>query len=177
MKKRTILLVAVGLCAASVIAFAAWKLWCAVAPTNYAYVQYITDFSDDRKLAGFADDVFFGRVERRSGQVAGPIPRTQFQVTVLETVKGSLSGSVVVSQEGGTGPFCIKSRMADDPHLMEPGKSYLLFTRVWVSRGWHSVASGYGKYELAAPEDADQLLKRFTEAIENEIPFVLPGSR
>ena len=153
------------------------ETWCAVAPTNYAHVQYITVFSDDRKLAGFSDDVFFGRIERRLGQVSGPVPRTQFQVTVLETLKGSVSGSVVVSQEGGTGRFCIKSRMADDPYLMESGKSYLLFTKLWPSRGWHSIVSGYGKYELVAAEDAERFRDRFTEAIQNEIPFVLPVSQ
>ena len=173
MRKRTILWVAKALCAVSVTGFAAWKLWCAVAPTNYAYVQYVTGFRHDRKLAGFSDDIFFGWVESRLGQVLGPIPRTQFQVTVLETLKGSVSGAVVVSQEGGTERFCIKSRMADASHLMEPGRSYLLFTRRWSSRGWHSVLSGYGRYELAAPEDADRLRERFTEAIENEIPFLL----
>ena len=165
------------LCAALVTAFAGWKLWCAVAPTSYIHVTYVAEFGDDRKLAGYADYVFFGRVERRRGQVDGPIPRTQFQVTVLETLKGSVSGSVVVSQDGGTDRFCIKSRMADDPYLMEPGKSYLLFTRFRPSEDWHSVVSGFGKYELAAPEVADQLRERFVEAIENEIPFALPGSR
>ena len=125
----------------------------------------------------FADDTFFGRVERRLGKVAGPIPRTEFQVPVLETLKGSLPGSIIVSQEGGTDRLCFKSGMGDDPHLMEPGESCLLFTRPWASRGWHSVLSGYGKHEFAGPGDADQFRDRFTEAIRNEIPFVLPGTR
>ena len=155
MKKRTILWVVLGLCATSVTAFAAWKLCCAAVPTSYVHVTYATELGDDRKLAGFADNVFFGRVERRRGQVAGLIPTTQSQVTVLETLKGSVSGSVAVSQHGGTDRFCVKVRMADDPHLMEPGKSYLLFTRLSASRGWHSVVSGFGKYELAAPQDSD----------------------
>ena len=177
MTRRTILWPAVALFTASVIGSAGWKLWCAVAPASYAQVQCVTDFSDDRKLAGFADDIFFGRVDRRLGQVDGPVPRTQFRVTVLETLKGSLSGPIVVSQEGGTDRLCIKFRMADDPHLIESGKTYLLFTKRWDSRGWHSVLSGYGKYEVAESGDADRFRERFTGAIRNEIPFVLPGSQ
>lgn len=177
MRKGTALWVIVGLGTLLVVALGAWQVWCAVAPTSYAHVQYVTDFGDDRRLAGFASDIFFGRVNRRLGQVADPIPSTQFQATVLETLKGDLSGSVIVSQGGGTDRFCFKFRMADDPHLMEPGKSYLLFTKPWTSRGWHSVVSGYGKHEVAGPQDADRLRERFTEAVRNEIPLVLPGPK
>ena len=175
--RRAVLWVAVGLAVVSLSAFPAWKVWSAVSPTNYAHVQYVTDFGDDRKLSGFADDNFFGRVERRLEQVAGPIPRTQFQVMVMETLKGSVSGSVVVSQGGGTDRRCFKFRMADDPHLMEPGKSYLLFTKPAASQGWHSALSGYGKHEVAGPGDADRLRERFPEAIRHEIPFALPGTK
>ena len=112
-----------------------------------------------------------------AGAGADPIPSTQVQVTVLETLKGSLSGSVIVSQGGGTDRFCFKFRMADDPHLMEQGKSYLLFAKPWISRGWHSVLSGHGKHEMVGSEDADRLRERFTEAVRNEIPLVLQGTR
>lgn len=176
--RRAIRWVAVGLAVVSLAAFAAWKVWCVVAPTNYAHVQYVTDFSDDRKLAGFADDIFFARVERRIGETNGDLPRTQFQVAVLETLKGNLSGSVVVREDGGTDRLCFKFRMADNPVLMEPGSRYLLFTkRPFESSNWHYVLSGFGKYEVTGPRDAARLRERFAEAIKNEVPFSLSGSQ
>ena len=176
--KRAIPWVAAGLVAVLLTGFGSWKAWCAVAPTNYAVPGYVTDFRDDRKLAGFADDIFFGRVERKTGQTNDDFPSTQFQVLVLDTLKGDTSGSIIVSQEGGTGRFCFKFRLADDPHLMEPGKEYLLFTkRVWDFSNWHYVLSGFGKYEVTGPEDTERLRERFAEAIKNEIPISLSGSQ
>ena len=176
--RRAIRWVAIGLAAVSLAAFPAWKVWCAVAPTNYAVVGYVIDFSDDRKLAGFADDIFFARVERRIGGTNRDLPSTQFQVTVLETLKGNASGSAVVSQEGGTDRLCFKFRMADDPVLMEPGREYLLFTMTSGDfNNWRYVLSGFGKYEVTGPEDTNRLRERFAEAIKNEVPFSLSGSQ
>ena len=174
--RRAIRWVAVGLAAVFLAAFPAWKVWCSVAPTNYAHVGYVIDFSDDRKLAGFADDIFFARVERRIGGTNGDLPSTQFQVAVLETLKGNASGSIVVREDGGTDRFCVKFRMADNPVLMEPGREYLLFTkRPFESSDWHYLLSGVGKYEVTGPEDTNRLRERFAEAIKNEIPFSLSG--
>lgn len=85
---------------------------------------YAFDVSDKRRLVGFADNAFVGRVVERVGtddpasvelptdgrvasedeQVAAAaagIVSTQFSVEVLENIKGKLEGTVTVSQVGG----------------------------------------------------------------------------
>ena len=64
--------------------------------------SYVIDPTDDRELVGFASDVFFGRVTENMGQImAHRFPRSRFKVEVLEVLKGSLSGTVIVTQDGG----------------------------------------------------------------------------
>ncbi len=47
------------------------------------------DFSDDRRLAGFARDVFFGRVTGEGRTLdKRPLPETEFPVQVLNPSKG-----------------------------------------------------------------------------------------
>ena len=148
---------------------------------------YVTDFSDDRKLVGFADDVFFGQVVESLGtsQSRG-LPETQFRVKILETLKGSLSGQITVNQSaefhGGSSP----DELMGEPALLEKGNSYLLVTRRSQHGAWHTVASPYGRilirdvpkhapdHEVLSALHANELRERFTKAIEEEIPFDSP---
>ena len=73
-----------------------------------------------------------------------------------------------------------------EPALLERGNSYLLVTRRSRERGWHTAASPHGRLLVrGVPGDAppDEVLNsshagglrdRFTRAVEDEIPFVLP---
>jgi hypothetical protein len=77
---------------------------------------YAFDVSDEKKLVGWADNVFVGRVVGKVGaegetfdapkgaklpEPTPMIPKTQFAVEVEENIKGRLEGTVVVSQDGG----------------------------------------------------------------------------
>ena len=114
--------------------------------TAIAVPAYVTDLSNDNKLAGLADNVFFGQVTDKSGQsrVKG-LPETQFIVTVLENLKGDLSGTVTVNQQGGRQTNGTKFRVQGDPDLLEPGKSYLLVTRSNTAGDRHTNAPGFGR--------------------------------
>lgn len=183
------------LAAAAGLALAAGILaWWFVPPLLYcgppviAHATWVIDASNDRELAGFADDIFFGRVTEKVGQTTlGSFPQTNYRVEVLEVLKGSAAGVVAVSQQGGVMPDGACFRMAGDPDLLEPGKSYLLATHGSSAEngGGHLVISaggGYGKIELpaAAGEEsggilstatAGELRSRFADAIANQIPF------
>lgn len=148
------------------------------------HATYVIDHTDDRELVGFASDVFFGRVTENLGQVlpeGSRNPRTLFNVEVMEVLKGSLSGTVKVSQAGGIFKDGTPYRMMDDPDLLEPDKVYLLATKGPAPErnggGYFILSSGYGKYEILEgtldTEQANELRTRFADAIENEIPFVL----
>ena len=184
------------LAAAAGMALAAGILaWWFIPPLLYcgppviAYATWVIDASNDRELAGFADDIFFGRVTEKVGQTTlGSFPQTDYRVEVLEVLKGSAAGVAAVSQQGGVMPDGACFRMVGDPHLLEVGKSYLLATRGSSAEngGGHLVLSaggGYGKIELPeasgesggggilATATAGELRTRFADAIANQIPF------
>ena len=149
--------------------------------------SYVTDFSDDRKLVGFADDVFFGQVVENLGTSERQgLPESQFRVQVLETLKGSLGGEVTINQSGEFHMDGSQEEFMGEPALLERGNSYLLVTRTWQETGWHTVASPYGRIlirgvskdapgeEVLNNTHAKELRSRFTQAVLNEIPFALP---
>ena len=109
-----------------------------------------TDLSNDRKLAGISHDIFFGRVTESLGQtIVDESPETHFRVEVLEVLKGSLSGTIKVSQQGGTFEDGTLFRMEGDLTLLEHSKNYLLATLRSPKENSHMVTSGgYGKYEI-----------------------------
>ena len=158
--------------------------------------SYAIDVSNDRESAGFASDIFFGRVVEKSRQIMlDDFPKTLFKVEVLEVLKGSLSGVVIVGQGAGVVEDGTMFFMAGDTKLLETGEVYLLVVNGPAPErnggGYSIVSGGYGKYEVlegtgesAGPADtggtgildtqkANELRIRFADAIENEIPYVL----
>ena len=86
----------------------------------------VADFSDDRRLAGFAQDLFVGRVsgEGRTDDTE-PVIQTDFPVEVLDSIKGPARGTVVVAQQGGYLPASNELRVMENDQLLEPGRTYL----------------------------------------------------
>ena len=168
----------------AMIGWVAWQLVSAYyGQTSFGIPIYVADLSDDRKLVGLSHNVFFGQVESKSGSSwTKNLAETQFNVTVLETIKGSLSGDITVNQLGGTDGNGHKFRIEGDPDLLQSGKTYLFVTKANAAGDRHNNAPGYGNIILDVPadasyreilssEDANQLRTRFTEAYENEIPW------
>ena len=108
-------------------------------PAGGGQASYGTDFWDDRKLVGFADDEFLGQVIENRGFSAGPggryVSEITFRVEVLETLKGSLSGEVTVRQGREFFDVTNKEEFLGEPALLEQRDSYLLATRFSQARG------------------------------------------
>ena len=147
---------------------------------------YVTDIKDDRKLSGLAHNIWFGRVVEKAGQVEDKedVPATYYSVTVFESLKGELPGTVMVSQEGADMSNGQKFRMQGAPDLLKPGKSYLFVTRTDPASGYHTVVPGIGnllldvddnagRADVLGSADANSLRERFEEAITNEVPVPL----
>lgn len=106
---------------------------------------YVTDFSDDRKLMGASHNVFIAKVIRQTGnKERGLGPETQFEVQIVENVKGDLSGTVIVNQQGGyrNGELHLlgsSEDYADESYLLQPGKTYLLATRYNPTEEWYTL--------------------------------------
>ena len=96
---------------------------------------WVTDIRDDRKLSGLADNIWFGQVMGKTGQVEDSAPATHYSVVVFESLKGELSGMITVSQEGADMSNGQQFRLQGAPDLPEPGKSYLFITRADPLRG------------------------------------------
>ena len=148
-----------------------------------AEVDYAFDVRDERKLVGFSTNVFFGRVLDRSGSEGIPtsvpgetVKQTQFSVEVGENIKGELSGTVTVNQDGGA---------ADDGHadhehlelvegdpLLVPGQEYLFATRYDAQKGWHTIAAQpYGDIKVKDKTNKKALKDKFEKAKKEEVPF------
>lgn len=82
--------------------YAGWHYTLLKLPTQTTiHPQYITDFSDDKKLMWASHNVFVWKVLNHIwNESNGVLPSNQYNVLVLNNIKGSLTGSVVVEEEG-----------------------------------------------------------------------------
>ena len=145
--------------------------------------QLATDFSNDRKLVGFWETVFFGKVTSDGVHSdAYPYPTVTYQVEALESLKGTVSGIVQVNQPA-------HATKEGDPIYFEHAGAPLVngTTYVFVGtkdqvNGWYVVHSTYQQVAVSTPagaseeevlnsDHANELRERFNNAIENEIPF------
>lgn len=117
--------------------------------------EYVADFSDDRALVGAAHNVFVGTVVKQTDvDTRNFPPRTQYEVQVVESIKGSLTGAVVVNQNAAykDGVMYVLSDdviIADKEkknYLLEPGVTYLFTTRYNPERNWHNMNLYPGSY-------------------------------
>lgn len=131
----------------------------------------VADFSDDRRLVGFAEDVFFGEV-LDSGRTSNrdQLPETDFKVKVVETIKGDAAGAVTVTQQGGYIAERNELRLMEGDSLLEAGKVYLFATRS-DPKGRHFLVPGFGDVKVASKAHRDELRRRATEAKHREIRF------
>ena len=145
--------------------------------------QLATDFTNDRKLFGFFDTVFFGKVtsEGTYSEVY-PYRTITYSVEALESLRGDVSGTVKVNQpadvtEDGN-PIHIQHA---GPQLVN-GNSYLFVGSRDDTHNWYivhstyqqlgvSAANGATNEEILQSEDANQLRERFQDASNNKIDF------
>ena len=139
-------------------------------------LMYVTDFSDPRRLVGAVDNVFVGRVAAQVGAtVIDDEPETQFQVEVLENIKGSLKGDVIVNQQGGVDGEQLV--IVEDDALLLPGKVYVFATSLYKESGWHTPVPGYGDILIKDAKHRDALVKKFQQATQEQVPFTRPAAR
>ena len=145
--------------------------------------QLATEFWEDRKLVGFWDTVFFGKVKSDGVYSdAYPYPTKTFDVEVLESLKGEAAGTVQVNQPADV------TKQGDPIHFehagvpLVNGQAYVFVGAKDPAQGLYlvhttyqqvdvSVPAGSTKEEILQSYHAGELRVRFQDAIENEIPF------
>ena len=170
---------------------AAYVVWISIPATRQVEGSWVTDFSDRRKLVGYADAVFVGRVIERTEEVADlRWPSTRFRVQVLEVIKStrrldpskpdsepsrqvSLPSSIIVDQYGGYTRDLngkLVKVVFDGQELLEPGGTYVLATSYDADRGWYHVLP----MGAVAADDAaarDRAVDSFRQAVAEQVPY------
>lgn len=132
--------------------------------------SYIADFSDDTVLIGFSQNTFIGEVVSTKGsKKLGVIPETQFNVKVIENIKGNLSGTIVVNQEGGYLNNTLY--VMENDVLLETGKIYLFATRYNESEKFYTLVPVHGKVKIDTDKKIKDFSDRFTKAFKEEKHF------
>lgn len=112
---------------------------------KYLHVQYAADFTDDRILIGASHNIFVGKVVKVVGSEGRRLgPETQFQVEVIENIKGDLRGAVIVNQLGGYKDNILYAVESGDDegsgsYLLQPGSTYLFATRFLEEKNWYTL--------------------------------------
>lgn len=153
--------------------------------------EYPADFSNDEVLVGASHNVFVGRVVKKvSEKDPSGYPETQFEVQVIENIKGDLNGNVTLNQQGGF-KNGISYAVAYEPdeilkggdsnYLLQIGSTYLFATRYYEKENWHSLNphinarkllstdAGTDASTLKSLANEDGRVNQLKSAYENEI--------
>lgn len=168
-----------GLTAVVVVAVAGGFAGGRYLPRDLRYVQSegiaITDYTDSRRLVGVSDAVFIGRVVSQLGtSIERVLPETQFSVTVLESIKGSLNGNVVINQQGGYHPQEHRMVIFEADPLLAVGGTYLFAARLRLfddGSRWYTVIPNYGDVRISSEAQRQALRSEFHRAYREEIPY------
>lgn len=128
------------------------------------------DVTDPKRLVGWADNVFVGRVVKLSGKSdERGMLETQFKVEVAENIKGELHGDITVNQQGGyEGETLI---LVENDQLLKEGESYLFISRQNEEKEWHTIVPVYGDILINSEAHKEELLTKYEKAYQKEIPF------
>ncbi|MFI7536485.1 hypothetical protein [Streptosporangium sp. NPDC049376] len=146
---------------------------------SHVHSQRAFDYSDERKLAGWADNVFIGRVTAKTGQTTygtTDIPVTLWSVDVSESLKGTFTGTVTVAQRGGYNSLTNTLKVFEEDTLLSAGQEYLFATRV-NSAGLNVLTPKYGDVPLSGEANSvgetnsrAAVHERWKKAIANQVP-------
>ncbi|NJD51646.1 MAG: hypothetical protein FIB07_02140 [Candidatus Methanoperedens sp.] len=147
---------------------------------SYAQVDYMVDVTNDSALVGSVDNVFIGKVIAQTGnkpnsvpagKASGFSPQTQFNVEVLENIKGNLNGIIKVSQYGGYEKKNGENQLIliEGDKLLEPSKTYLFAAGVNDIDKWYTLVPAYGDLPITDQTDQQNKRERFKKAFAQEI--------
>ncbi|MCH0538335.1 hypothetical protein I3F58_01905 [Streptomyces sp. MUM 203J] len=144
--------------------------------TTHVHPTYAVTLETAGKASAWADDVFVATVKKQSSteRTEDELLWTTFDVEVESTLKGQVSGTVRVAQEGGDDPLTRERTVVGDAPPLEPGKTYVLATRV-SSDGWHLSPSNFTPVEIpgtggraqASAAAGDGVVSRWESAVRN----------
>jgi hypothetical protein len=147
--------------------------------TVIVHTTSAVNLSNKNQLVGWADNVFIGKVVKKKGTKKidiNTLPETQFAVEVKKNIKGELSGSVTVNQQGGYDEEEKKLYLIEHDKLLEDGKKYLFVTKYNKEQNFHTLIPEYGNLLVESDDKQNKLIKEFTTVSTQAVPFKIdPG--
>lgn len=64
-------------------------------------IDYVIDIHNPKAVVNFADNIFVGKVVKQLNTTMNNYPETQFEISVLESIKGNLNEVEFINQIGG----------------------------------------------------------------------------
>lgn len=130
--------------------------------------SYAFDVTDPEQLAGYADEIFIGRVmgPGRSVERDGEA-YTDYPILVQERLKGRAVGTVTVRQTGGTveGDTFV---LEDQPLLREGGEYLLVVTRESDRPQLTLVAGPESAQPVRGPTHRAEVVGAWKRAVQNQ---------
>lgn len=127
--------------------------------TGIAGASLIYDPSDNRQVVGAYHDIFTGKVLQKQEPTSyDAIPQTQYLVEVVDNIKGTLNGKVIVSQLDGL----VFTDEGKKPPILQVGSAYLFATRENPDTGWNVLSAHPSGVKLLSEDrnlSVDTLLK------------------
>lgn len=133
-------------------------------PTGAGEASLIYDPSDNKQVVGAYHNIFTGKVlQKLEPSSYDAIPQSQYFVEVIENIKGSLTGKVVVSQLDGL----MFSDEGKKPFILQVGSAYLFATRENPEMGWNVLSAHPSGIKLIS-EDKNLSQEKLFELSKND---------
>ena len=133
-------------------------------PTGTGQVSLIYDPTDNKQVVGAYHNIFTGKVlQKLEPSSYDAIPQSQYFVEVIENIKGSLMGKVVVSQLDGL----MFNGEGKKPPTLQAGSAYFFATRENPEMGWNVLSAHPSGIKLIS-EDKNLSQEKLFELSKND---------
>lgn len=124
------------------------------------------DTADINELLSFSDNVFLGRVKKELGVKAiDSSVETQYSVEVLNNIKGSLQGTIVLDSMGGM-MNGIKYTMNNNEKL-EAKSCYIFYTKYNSEYNWYTAVPNHGEVKVQNNKETDKQVNELKAIAKN----------
>lgn len=147
---------------------------------HYVNVNYIADFSDDRKLIWTADNVFVWKIITNkwlaNQEWFSRVPETLFEVEVLYNIKWKINWNIIVKQEAGYDKYN-NLYITEWNKYMEEWEIYLLATKadsytIISHENWsHLISNNISKKDIKTIVTQNKKINDFRKAYKEELYY------
>lgn len=151
------------------------------AKVEYVHGEFVVDPKNTEELIGFSDHVFVGKVVKWLGNKQPEegdfsIPYNDYEVEVLENLKGELKDKAIVHKMGGYNEknvLILTGETDKKDKLPEVGKTYIFIAGA-DEDGKLLVDNAYSQIEVKekmTDSGTKKEIQKYKKAVRNQIPY------